>query len=136
MSRMIELSFQTTKKEEIVDITEDIEKTVLGTSSGVAFLLLKHTTAFLAINESADPGIKEDFLRVLSMFAPEKVKGGWAHGRVHDNATAHLKASLIGPSLAIPVFDGRLALGEWQRIWLCEFDGPRARKLVVKVMKG
>jgi secondary thiamine-phosphate synthase enzyme len=91
-----------------------------------------HTTAGITINESADPAVQSDILAKLEQLVPRD--DGYGHSE--GNADSHIKASIMGSSVSVPVESGRLALGTWQAIYFCEFDGPRTRSLVVKVIKG
>jgi len=103
-----------------------------GVSDGVCLAYVPHTTAGITINESADPAVQQDILAKLEQFAPRD--DGYRHSE--GNADSHIKASLMGSSVAIPVQAGRLALGTWQAVYFCEFDGPRSRSLIVKITKG
>ncbi len=94
--------------------------------SGVCYLYVPHTTAGVTINENADPDVVTDIIHGLEKLVP--VRGGYLHAE--GNSDAHIKASLIGFSSIIPVIDGKLALGTWQGIYFCEFDGPRRRKML------
>ena len=130
---MPEILIHTKKKTEVISITRDVEKFVAGIKEGLCFLYLPHATAALTINESADPALKVDFLKALDGLVPNKA---WQHDRIDNNASAHIKSALVGCSLAIPVKNGTLALGQWQDVWLCEFDGPRERKIIVQTVKA
>ncbi|HOJ96541.1 MAG TPA: secondary thiamine-phosphate synthase enzyme YjbQ [Methanospirillum sp.] len=114
-----------------VDITgridEEIRKT--GIQNGICFIVIQHTTAGLTINENADPDVTRDILVSLSRLVP--ATGDYRHAE--GNSDAHLKASLMGFSLMVPVMNGRLARGTWQGIYVCEFDGPRTRQVLVGV---
>ncbi|MEL7666923.1 MAG: secondary thiamine-phosphate synthase enzyme YjbQ [Actinomycetota bacterium] len=125
---------QTHRREQMVEITREIADVV--TASGIAegrvLVFCPHTTAAVTLNEAADPDVRTDILTGLSRLAPED--GGWRH--VEGNSDAHIKASLMGASIDIPVFGGQLALGAWQGAYLCEFDGPRRRTLVVMVCRA
>jgi secondary thiamine-phosphate synthase enzyme len=98
----------------------------------VSELFVAHTTAGLTINENADPSVQDDMLMIMDKLAPQQESYRHSEG----NSPAHVKASLMGPSLAVLVSGGRLVLGTWQGIYLCEFDGPRTRKVHLKVMAG
>jgi secondary thiamine-phosphate synthase enzyme len=95
--------------------------------NGMCYLYVPHTTAGITINENADPDVVTDLIRGLEKLVP--VAGGYRHAE--GNSDAHIKASLMGFSCLVPVVDGRLALGTWQGIYFCEFDGPRRRKLLI-----
>ena len=90
-----------------------------------------HSTAAIVVNEVADPNIGRDLIAALGRMVP--TKNDWLHDRIDDNAHAHVKASLLGPSELIPIEDGELLLGTWQGIWLFEFDGPRTRVVAVSI---
>lgn len=123
-------SFQveTGDKEALIDITDRVEKILgeAGIKKGACFVFIPHTTAGLTINENADPSVRRDILYGLSSMVPSK---GYTHGE--GNSPAHIKASLMGFSISVPVEAGRLKLGQWQGIYLCEFDGPRRRSVSV-----
>jgi len=97
--------------------------------SGICYVYVPHTTAGVTINENADPDVVTDLINGLERLVP--AKGNYLHAE--GNSDAHLKASLVGFSQMIPVVDGRLALGTWQGIYFCEFDGPRRRKLLIGI---
>lgn len=121
----------THQHDEVVDITREVER-VLSASAvrdGVCTVFAAHATAAITINENADPNIGVDFVAALRKLVVEH--DGWLHDRVDDNAAAHIKSALVGPSVSIPVEDGRLALGTWQNVFFCEFDGPRASRTIV-----
>jgi secondary thiamine-phosphate synthase enzyme len=129
------LTFRTTAHDEVVDITREVAAVVRasGAKNGQCTVYVPHATAAIAINENDDPNIGTDLLRALGKMVP--LHDGWLHDRVDDNAAAHIKSAIVGPSESIPVIDGELALGTWQNVFLCEFDGPRsARRVIVSVM--
>jgi secondary thiamine-phosphate synthase enzyme len=103
-----------------------------GIREGLCLLFVPHTTAAITINENADPDVVRDLLVTLERLVPRH--GDYRHGE--GNSDAHLKASLMGFSCQIPVSGGRLALGTWQGIYFCEFDGPRRRQLCIGFIKG
>lgn len=115
----------------MVDITRDVAGVVAGSGvvSGYALVYCPHTTAGLTINECADPDVRADILAGLGRLVPRG--GGWRHAE--GNADAHIKASLMGASVRVPVRRGALALGTWQGIFFCEFDGPRHRSVDVTI---
>ena len=129
---MITFSVSTTRQTECVDITKEIKETLFreGISDGLAVVFVPHTTAGITINEGADPHVQEDFLRILNQVIP--FKGPYRHGE--GNSPAHIKTSLIGSSVTVMIESSRLILGTWQSIFLCEFDGPRTRKVMVKII--
>jgi secondary thiamine-phosphate synthase enzyme len=101
-----------------------------GVRTGLCVVYVPHATAAVVINENADPNVCQDTLDALGRMVPE---GAWRHDRVDNNAAAHIKATILGPSETVPVRDGRLQLGTWQSLMLVEFDGPRERTLIVEV---
>ncbi len=126
---MHRIDIQTRERVEIVDITSEVEKVVSG--SGVAVVYTPHTTTAITVNE-AEIGLLEDLINALSKLIPRGA--GYKHDRIDNNADAHLKAAIVGNAAVIPVEDGRLALGTWQRILFIEFDGPRRRRVYVRVV--
>jgi secondary thiamine-phosphate synthase enzyme len=128
-----ELHVQTRRKCQVIDITPQVAAAVhtLGVAEGLCHVYVVHTTAAITINENADPNVGEDLLTALGRLVPE---GGWKHDRIDNNAAAHIKSSLLGPSETIPVHHGQLCLGTWQAVMLVEFDGPRTRRLLVSVL--
>ncbi len=129
---MAEFSVRTRKKQEMVDITERVANQVkrAGVGDGICLIYVPHATAAVAINENADPNVCEDILDALAALIPE---GKWRHDRIDDNAAAHIKATILGPSETVPVRSGRLRLGTWQSVMLVELDGPRERTVIVEV---
>lgn len=127
------LSVKTSTREEFVDIRMEVEKIVKesGVKNGVCYLYVPHTTAGITINEGADPSVRKDIINALKKIAP--YGAGYAH--VEGNADSHIKATLVGSSVTIFIEGGRLILGQWQSIFFCEFDGPRTRKVYLKIMK-
>ena len=121
----------THQHEEVVDVTREVESVLAasGVRDGVCTVFAAHATAAITVNENADPNIGIDFVAALRKLVVEH--DGWLHDRVDDNAAAHIKSALVGPSVSIPVEDGKLALGTWQDIFFCEFDGPRASRSVI-----
>lgn len=128
-------TLQTRSRDEILDITGKVAACIResGIREGIAVVYCPHTTAGIAINENADPDVKHDVLMRLDEVFP------WTHSRyrhAEGNTASHLKAITTGSSQTIPVTGGALALGRWQGIYFCEFDGPRERHFHVKVMEG
>lgn len=120
---------------EVIDISSEVQRVVnaTGVKQGLCSVYVPHATAAITVNESADPNIGTDLLSALRKIIIEH--DGWLHDRIDNNAAAHIKAALVGPSETIPISDGRLALGTWQNIILCDFDGPRrSRRVVVSVL--
>ncbi len=129
------LTLSTSAKFEVLDITSRVAEAVTasGAREGLCTVFTPHATAAVAINENDDPNVGVDLLDALGRLVKEH--DGWRHDRVDDNAAAHITAALVGPSETIPVHGGRLALGTWQNVFLCEFDGPRsARRVHVTVV--
>jgi secondary thiamine-phosphate synthase enzyme len=126
------LVIESSRKSQIIDITAKVSQIVRksAVTEGICCVYTPHTTAAITVNENADPNVCEDILEALAKLIPE---GIWRHDRIDNNAAAHIKASIIGPSEAIPVQDGRLLLGTWQAVMLVELDGPRERRVVVEV---
>jgi secondary thiamine-phosphate synthase enzyme len=129
---MEEFSVKTDSTSQIIDITARVSAIVRqsAVSEGICCVYTPHTTAAITINENDDPHVCDDILEALAKLIPE---GIWRHDRVDNNAAAHIKASLIGPSEAVPVKDGRLLLGVWQAVMLVELDGPRERRVIVEI---
>jgi secondary thiamine-phosphate synthase enzyme len=115
--------------EEITHRVNDIIRRS-GVEEGVCYLFLSHTTAGIIINENADPSVGRDILDRLEALAPGK--GNYQH--LEGNSPAHIKSTLTGLSLTVPIENGHLALGRWQGVFLCEFDGPRDRTILVQVL--
>lgn len=126
------LELRTNRRCELVDITKDIQKAIRdsGVGEGMAMVMCRHTTAGITINENADPDVAADLLTALDRMAPRDA--GWRHRE--GNSDAHVKASLMGASASVPIVGGELALGTWQSVYFCEFDGPRSRTVEVIVM--
>ena len=118
----------------LLDITVEVERAVgdIGVKEGLCTVLVPHTTAGITINENADPSVRRDILAQLAKLVPND--GRYSH--TEGNADAHIKASLMGSSVQVPVEGGRLKFGTWQGIFFCEFDGPRWRKVWVSVLPG
>ncbi|WP_337286965.1 secondary thiamine-phosphate synthase enzyme YjbQ [Candidatus Methylomirabilis sp.] len=129
---MREFLVRTTHKSQVIDITPRVEKMLAqdSTDEGICCVFVPHATAAVIINENADPNIGEDLQDALTKLIPD---GGWRHDRIDDNAAAHIKAAILGPSETVPVNGGRLMLGTWQSLMLVEFDGPRERRVIVQI---
>jgi len=127
------IKITTKKKYEVVDITQEVEKQVKKIDDGIAVVYTPHATGAIIVNENYDPNIGIDIMDALAKMIPE---GEWMHDSVDDNGAAHIKASIVGPSETVLVKDGKIKLGTWQNICFCEFDGPKERKIFVKLMKG
>jgi secondary thiamine-phosphate synthase enzyme len=129
------IDVRTTTREEMVDVTALVRAAVKrsGVERGVVTVFVPHTTAGITIQENTDPTVKSDMLGLLRRLVP-KGDANFQHGE--DNSDAHIKSSMVGVSTTIPVEGGRLLLGLWQAIFFCEFDGPRDRRVIVKVIAG
>ncbi len=128
------LDLRTGGKTEFVDLTSRVQEIVResGVNEGLCHVFVPHTTAGVTINENADPSVKADILMVLNKLISDKE----SYRHLEGNSPAHIKASLVGPQLTVLVSGGRLLLGTWQGIFFCEFDGPRSRRVHVKVSSG
>jgi len=127
---MKEIKLQTSGRTDFVDVTSRVQSAVgeLGLESGAVLVFNPHTTAGVTINEGADPDVVRDMTASFDKLVP------WQDGYLHaeGNAAAHIKATMFGSSVTIPVEGGSLQLGTWQKIWFCDFDGPRSRKIWVQ----
>jgi secondary thiamine-phosphate synthase enzyme len=128
-----QLRVKTDARTELVDITQGVQRLVneSGIRSGVCYVYVPHTTAAVTINENSDPNVGRDILKELNNVIPFDDN----YGHTEGNSAAHIKSSIIGVSRAVLVEDGRLALGTWQALFFCEFDGPRDRRVLVKVIR-
>jgi len=126
------ISVKTSSQTELVDITSKIQQAIEedGFKDGIATVYVPHTTAGVTINEGADPAVKRDILAVLNEIIPWRYPYQHAEG----NSPAHIKTTLTGSSVQVIVEDGRLCLGTWQRVFFCEYDGPRNRKVWLKTL--
>ena len=126
-----QLSVKTNSRTELLDITREVEKAVResGIENGTCTVFIPHTTAGITINENADPSVCQDILKELNKIIP--FEDNYSHGE--GNSAAHIKATLTGFSVTVFVESGSLLLGTWQGIYFCEFDGPRSRRVLVKV---
>jgi len=125
------LSIRTLSREELVNITEQVQRSVAGKlRSGVVWIHSPHTTAGITIQENADPDVRIDLLSHLRQLVPHD--SGFRHQE--GNSDAHIKTALVGAGQTVPVSEGRLLLGTWQAIFFCEFDGPRSRRVLVTMM--
>lgn len=128
------LNLKTNAREELQDITASVARIVedSGIQNGLCHLFCLHTTAALTINENADPDVSADILTALRRI----VQDGLHYFHQEGNSPAHIKSSLVGASLTIPIASGRLVLGSWQGIMFAEFDGPRTRRVGVTIVKA
>ena len=124
------VSVQTSWREELVDITKQVQNAVTHSrvDNGLIVLYVQGATAALMIQENWDESVQTDVVNLLQKLIP---RGVWLHDQQDGNGDSHLKAGLVGPSESIPIIDGKLGLSRWQNIFLCEFDGPRAERKVV-----
>ena len=125
------ISVKTSARTEMVDVTSFVERELAGAgvSEGRITLYVPHTTAAITVNEGADPAVKGDILMMLNRIIPWEAD----YKHLEGNSPAHVKASLVGPSETVLVTKGRLLLGAWQRIFFCEFDGPRNRQIHLEI---
>jgi secondary thiamine-phosphate synthase enzyme len=123
-----QFTIQTSRRNEFIDITAQIQELVEDVSEGVATVFVPHTTTAVTINENADPAVPRDILKKLEELIPQQ--DNYSH--MEGNSDAHIKASLFGSSVRVIIKDGQLLLGTWQAIFFCEFDGPRTRKFYVQ----
>jgi secondary thiamine-phosphate synthase enzyme len=132
VNKPFEISVNTDRRNQIIDITDKVRQTVResGVTDGLAIIFVLHTTAAVTINENADPSVKTDMLDFLQRLIPQDA--GFRHSE--NNSDAHIKSSLMGPQITVIISGGRLVLGTWQGIYFCEFDGPRSRQVMVKVI--
>ncbi|MGB7925950.1 MAG: secondary thiamine-phosphate synthase enzyme YjbQ [Pyrinomonadaceae bacterium] len=123
------------EREEMVEFTDEVRRQLKesGALEGVCVLYVQHTTAGLTVNENADPDVQRDMLHALRTLLPQHGMG-FRHNE--ENSDAHIKASLVGSSVAVPFHDGDLLLGRWQGIFLCEFDGGRERRVIMTLVEG
>ena len=129
-----ELSIRTRSRTELLDLTDRLAKLVQESEvqNGLMALLVPHPTAAITINENADPSVQNDILSELNRLIP--LTGPYQH--TEGNSAAHVKCTLLGPSQTLFIQEGRLALGTWQGVYFFEFDGPRSRRLWVKILPG
>ena len=126
------LAVRTTARTDMVDITRLVAAVLKksGVESGMCFVYVPHTTAAVTVNESYDSDVARDVTAAFSKLVPQRAD--YAHSE--GNSDAHIKAAMVGSCQAIPVEEGRLALGRWQGVFFCEFDGPRQRRVQVQVI--
>ena len=124
---------KSSRRTDFIDITHSVQEIIRksGVGEGVCYIFIPHTTAAVTINENADPSVTQDIMMMLNKLIPSE--DDYRH--LEGNSPAHIKSSLMGCSKTVLVESGKLVLGTWQGIFFCEFDGPRSRKVYVKVMK-
>lgn len=129
------LTFKTSRREELIDITASIENLVSqsGITTGICHVYVQGATAGIMIQENWDTSVQDDVIAVLKKLIPQ---GIWQHDRQDGNGDAHLKSGIVGPSETIPIIQGKPGLSTWQNIFLCEFDGPRQQRKVVVTLIG
>jgi len=130
---MFTIKVRSHQREELVEFTSEVQNKLKesGAKEGVVTLYVQHTTAGLTVNENADPDVPRDMLHLLRTLIPQHGMG-FRHGE--ENSDAHIKATLVGSSVTIPFKDGKLLLGRWQGIFLCEFDGGRERQVIMTIL--
>lgn len=130
---MQKFTIRTEEHNQMLDITTIVQKSVdeSEVKDGMCYIFIPHTTAGITINEGADKNVSNDILETLSKLVPHND----TYQHLEGNSDAHIKASLVGNSLTLIVREGKLVLGTWQRIFFCEFDGPRTRNIIVKVIE-
>ena len=124
------INIDSSRHDEMIDISHEIQRQIVAADfkDGLVLVYCPHSTAGLTINEGIDPAVRADLIDCLAALVPwDKI-----YGHAEGNSPAHVKASLMGSSVSVPVEDGRLALGQWQRVFFCEFDGPRPRQIYLK----
>jgi secondary thiamine-phosphate synthase enzyme len=129
------ISVATSRREELVDITVQVQEAIAhsGVVNGLAMLYVQGATAALMIQENWDESVQTDVVSLLRSLIP---RGVWLHDQQDGNGDSHLKAGLVGPSESIPIIDSRPGLSRWQNIFLCEFDGPRSERVIVCTIIG
>jgi len=129
-----EIGIHTTQRTQLLEITEHVQSAVNGANGAAAVLIyVPHTTAGVTVNERADPMVARDFEAALEKI----VDDGWTWKHIElgeENAPSHIRAALMSPQVLVPLDDGKLALGTWQGVFFCEFDGPRDRKIYVTTL--
>jgi len=127
----MQISISSSKRKELIDITSSVQN-LIDIEEGICIVYCPHTTAAITINENADPDVKTDILSHLNSLIPENSNFKHSEG----NSDAHIKSSIIGASETIIIKNRKLQLGTWQSIFFCEFDGPRQRKITIKLLEG
>jgi secondary thiamine-phosphate synthase enzyme len=129
-----EFTVSTSKRQQIVDITEKVKKIAKksGVKDGLCNVYTPHATCAVLINENWDPNVMEDILECLDKLVPA---GKWRHDKVDNNGASHIKSSILGPSETVHISGGRLILGRWQDIMLADFDGPKERNVIVEIIE-
>ncbi|MFN3282761.1 MAG: secondary thiamine-phosphate synthase enzyme YjbQ [Pseudothermotoga sp.] len=125
---------RSSRREEFIDITHEVQRIIdeLNIREGICLVFVPHTTAGVTVNEGSDQSVRADTLKRFAELVPENLK----YEHLEGNADAHINTSLVGSSLCITILGGKLTLGTWQKIFLCEFDGPRVRTILVQTIEG
>ncbi|MBA3413248.1 MAG: YjbQ family protein [Actinobacteria bacterium] len=132
---MPEIHLRTERRTQLLEITRQVQEALAGADGAAALVYVPHTTAGVTINERADPAVGRDFERALERMVGDD--WGWEHIEAgEENAPSHIRAALMSPQVLVPLEGDRLALGTWQGIFFCEFDGPRERTVLVTVLSG
>ncbi|MDP3047854.1 MAG: secondary thiamine-phosphate synthase enzyme YjbQ, partial [Thermodesulfovibrionales bacterium] len=126
------INVRSSQRSEFIDITEKINEVIkeTGILSGICYVYVPHTTAAVTINEGADPSVHRDIQNALTRLVPQEMNYSHREG----NADAHIKSRIIGTSQLVIIDEGRLVLGSWQAVYFCEFDGPRHRRVTLKII--
>ncbi len=134
MEKLYSIEIKTNKRMEMVDVTGTVREIVrkAGVRNGICVLYVPHTTAAVTVNENADPSVRRDISRTLAKLVP----AGAGYEHLEGNADSHIKATMVGPSETLIITNGDILLGTWQGIFFCEFDGPRRRKMFIKIVEG
>jgi secondary thiamine-phosphate synthase enzyme len=128
-----EITLRSERRTQLIEITREVEAALEGAGGAAALVYVPHTTAGVTINENADPAVARDFERALERMVGDD--WGWQHIEAgEENAPSHIRSALMSPQVVVPLSEGRLALGTWQGIFFCEFDGPRSRKVLVTAL--
>jgi secondary thiamine-phosphate synthase enzyme len=131
---MREITLRSERRTQLIEITREVQAALDDSAGSAALIFVPHTTAGVTINENADPAVARDFERAL-----ERIVGddwGWQHVEAgEENAPSHIRSALMSPQVVVPLDGGRLALGTWQGIFFCEFDGPRSRRVLVSILQ-
>ncbi len=127
------IEVRSTRREELIDVTAQLEALLREhqVDAGLMTVYCPHSTAAITINENSEPEVRDDMLLMLRRIAPKE--GGYRHAE--GNADAHMKSTIVGVSATVPIEKGMMLLGHWQAVFLCEFDGPRTRKILVQILR-
>jgi secondary thiamine-phosphate synthase enzyme len=128
-----EITLRSERRTQLIEITQEVARALDGAEGAAALIFVPHTTAGVTINEHADPAVARDFERALERLVGDD--WGWQHVEAgEENAPSHIRSALMSPQVVVPLDGGQLALGTWQGIFFCEFDGPRSRKVFVSAL--